>query len=188
MIKDIKIFITLACFCLLTCLSARGAEQNTMGKIIDQHLEILEENPDEIESLRKVCMHYLIQANFDKAIEYADHLMEVGIAQKDEKRAILYANICLGQAWLMKDNTNSYKAYKHLKSAESIGLTHQADSALCSVYNGLGLYAVNIQKDYSGSIQYFFKLLATSSGTKYITLSPSALRIISFILLFPIQM
>ena len=68
MIKDIKIFITLVCFCLLTCLSARGAEQNTMGKIIDQHLEILKENPDEIESLRKVCMHYLIQANFDKAL------------------------------------------------------------------------------------------------------------------------
>ena len=167
MIKDIKIFITLACFCLLTCLSAKGAEQNTMGKIIDQHLEILEENPDEIESLRKVCMHYLIQANFDKAIEYADHLMEVGIAQKDEKRAILYANICLGQAWLMKDNTNSYKAYKHLKSAESIGLTHQADSALCSVYNGLGLYAVNIQKDYSGSIQYFFKGIEAAKRCAY---------------------
>lgn len=52
-----------------------------MGKIIEHHLEILKENPDEIESLRKVCMYYLNQGNFDKAIEYANHLMEVGIAQ-----------------------------------------------------------------------------------------------------------
>ena len=138
-----------------------------MGKIIDQHLEILKENPDEIESLRKVCMYYLNQANFDKAIEYADHLMEVGIAQKDEKHAILYANICLGQAWLMKDSIGSYKAYKHLKSAETAGLAYQADSALCSVYNGLGLYAVNIQKDYSGSVQYFFKGIEAAKRCAY---------------------
>jgi tetratricopeptide (TPR) repeat protein len=167
MIKDIKFFITLIVFFLLTCLSARGAEQNTMGKIIEHHLEILKENPDEIESLRKVCMYYLNQANFDKAIEYADHLMEVGIAQKDEKHAILYANSCLGQAWLMKDSIGSYKAYKHLKSAETAGLAYQADSALCSVYNGLGLYAVNIQKDYSGSVQYFFKGIEAAKRCAY---------------------
>ena len=69
-----------------------------MGKIIEHHLEILKENPDKIESLRKVCMYYLNQGNFDKAIEYANHLMEVGIAQNDEKHATLYADICLGTA------------------------------------------------------------------------------------------
>ena len=167
MIKDIKFFITLIAFCLLTCLSARGAEQNTMGKIIEHHLEILKENPDEIESLCKVCMYYLNQGNFDKAIEYANHLMEVGIAQNDEKHATLYADICLGQAWLMKDSVSSYKAYNHLKSAEANGLLHQADSALCSVYNGLGLYAVNVQKDYPGSIQYFFKGLEAAKRSNY---------------------
>ena len=167
MIKDLKIFITLACYCLLTCFSVKGAEQNTIGQIIDHHLEILKENPDEIESLRKVCMYYLNQANFDKAIEYADHLMEVGIAQEDEKNAILYANICLGQAWLMKDSIGSYKAYKYLKSAETTGLKYQADSALCSVYNGLGLYAINIQKDYSGSAQYFFKGIEAAKRCSY---------------------
>lgn len=138
-----------------------------MGKIIDHHLEILKENPDEIESLCKVCMYYLNQGNFDKAIEYANHLMEVGIVQKDERQAILYANICLGQAWLMKDSIGSYKAYKHLKSAETSGLAYQADSALCSVYNGLGLYAVNIQKDYSGSVQYFFKGIEAAERCSY---------------------
>jgi AraC-like DNA-binding protein len=167
MIKDIKFIITLIGFCLLTCLSAKGAEQNTMGKIIEHHLEILKENPDEIESLRKVCMYYLNQGNFDKAIEYANHLMEVGIAQNDEKHATLYADICLGQAWLMKDSVSSYKAYNHLKSAEATGLLHQADSALCSVYNGLGLYAVNVQKDYPGSIQYFFKGLEAAKRSNY---------------------
>lgn len=167
MIKDIKFFIILICHFLLVCLPVKGAEQNTMGKIIDHHLDILKKNPDDIESLRKVCMYYLNQANFDKAIEYADHLMEVGIKQKDEKHAILYANICLGQAWLMKDSISSYKAYKYLKSAETTGLAYQVDSALCSVYNGLGLYAVNIQKDYSGSIQYFFKGIEAAKRCAY---------------------
>ena len=167
MIKNIKFIITLIGFFLLTCLSAKGAEQNTMGKIIEHHLEILKENPDEIESLRKVCMYYLNQGNFDKAIEYANHLMEVGIAQNDEKHATLYADICLGQAWLMKDSVSSYKTYNHLKSAEAAGLLHQADSALCSVYNGLGLYAVNIQKDYSGSVQYFFKGIEAAERCSY---------------------
>ena len=167
MIKDSKFFIILTCHFLLVCLPVKGAEQNTMGKIIDHHLDILKKNPDDIESLRKVCMYYLNQANFDKAIEYADHLMEVGIKQKDEKHAILYANICLGQAWLMKDSISSYKAYKYLKSAETTGLAYQVDSALCSVYNGLGLYAVNIQKDYSGSIQYFFKGIEAAKRCAY---------------------
>lgn len=167
MIKDIKFFIILICHFLLVCLPVKGAEQNTMGKIIDHHLDILKKNPDDIESLRKVCMYYLNQANFDKAIEYADYLMEVGIKQKDEKHAILYANICLGQAWLMKDSISSYKAYKYLKSAETTGLAYQVDSALCSVYNGLGLYAVNIQKDYSGSIQYFFKGIEAAKRCAY---------------------
>lgn len=167
MIKNIKFFITLIGVYLLTCLSARGAEQNTMGKIIDHHLEILKDNPDETESLRKVCMYYLNQGNFDKAIKYADHLMEVGIAQNDKKQAILYANIYLGQAWLMKEEMDSYKAYNHLKSAESIGKIHQIDSALCSVYNGLGLYAINVQKDYSGAVQYFFKGVEAAKRCDY---------------------
>ena len=167
MIKDIKFFIILICHFLLVCLPVKGAEQNTMGEIIDSHLEVLKDNPNDIEALRQVCMYYLNQANFDKAIEYADHLMEVGIKQKDEKHAILYANICLGQAWLMKDSISSYKAYKYLKSAETTGLAYQVDSALCSVYNGLGLYAVNIQKDYSGSIQYFFKGIEAAKRCAY---------------------
>ena len=167
MIKDTKIFITLIVFSLLTCLSAKGAEQNTMGKIIDQHLEILKENPDKIESLRNVCMYYLNQANFEKAIEYANRLMEVGNTQKEVKQATLYAHICLGQAWLMKEDMDSYKAYNHLKTAESIGKTHHADSALCSVYNGLGLYAVNVQKDYSGSVQYFFQGIEAAKRCNY---------------------
>ena len=167
MIKDIKFFIILTCHFLLTFLPARGAEQNTMGEIIDSQLEILKEKPNDIEALRQVSMSYLNQANFDKAIEYADHLMEVGITQKDERHAILYANICLGQAWLMKDSIGSYKAYKHLKVAETSGLAYQADSALCSVYNGLGLYAVNVQKDYSGSIQYFFKGIEAAKRCAY---------------------
>lgn len=167
MIKDSKFFIILTCHFLLTFLPARGAEQNTMGEIIDSHLEVLKDNPNDIEALRQVCMSYLSQANYDKTIEYANRLMEVGNIQEDANHATLYAHICLGQAWLMKEDMDSYKAYNHLKSAESIGKTHQVDSALCSVYNGLGLYAINVQKDYSGAVQYFFKGVEAAKRCDY---------------------
>lgn len=167
MIKDSKFFIILTCHFLLTFLPARGAEQNTMGEIIDSHLEVLKDNPNDIEALRQVCMSYLSQANYDKTIEYANRLMEVGNIQEDANHGTLYAHICLGQAWLMKEDMDSYKAYNHLKSAESIGKTHQVDSALCSVYNGLGLYAINVQKDYSGAVQYFFKGVEVAKRCDY---------------------
>lgn len=167
MIQKIRLYSILICCFLLTCLPANGAEQITMGEIIDYHLSILETKPNDVESLRKVCMSYLNQANFEKAIEYANRLMEVGSTQKDTNQATLYAHICLGQAWLMREDMDSYKAYNHLKTAESIGKTHEADSALCSVYNGLGLYAINVQKDYSGAVQYFFKGMDAAKRCDY---------------------
>lgn len=167
MIQKIRLYSILICCFLLTCLPASGAEQNTMGEIIDYHLSILETKPNDVESLRKVCMSYLSQANYDKTIEYANRLMEVGNIQEDANHATLYAHICLGQAWLMKEDMDSYKAYNHLKTAESIGKIHQVDSALCSVYNGLGLYATNVQKDYSGAVQYFFKGIEAAKKCNY---------------------
>ena len=142
-----------------------GWAQNTINDAITQQLEILDKEPKNKEALRQISMFYLNQANFKKSIEYANQLMEIGNATKDYKHCNLYAHICLGQAGLMTDNPD--KAYNHLKQAEAIGKEYKADSALCSVYNGLGLYASNIQKDYAGSLQYFFKGVEAAKRAKY---------------------
>ena len=56
---------------------------------------------------------------------------------------------------MMKGNVK--EAYSHLGQVRLIGESNKNDSALCSVYNGLGLYASNVQKDYYRSLTYFFK-------------------------------
>lgn len=151
---------------LFMLIPSRGLAQNTLSDAITEQLQVLNNDSDNKSALRKLCMYYLNQANFDKSIEYANQLMKIGDEQND-KFCNLYAHICLGQAGVMTDRTNSYAAYMHLKKAESIGKECEADSALCSVYNGLGLYASNIQKDYAGALQYFFKGLDAAKRVKY---------------------
>jgi len=150
----------------LMLIPSRGWAQNTLSDAITEQLQVLDNDPDNKDALRLLGMYYLNQANFDKSIEYANRLMKIGDEQND-KSCNLYAHICLGQAGLMIDRTNSYEAYMHLKQAEAIGMESKADSALCSVYNGLGLYASNVQKDYAGALQYFFHGLEAAKRAKY---------------------
>lgn len=154
-------------YIIITLFPLKGLAQNTLNDAITHQLEVLEKEPDNKEALRQLSMFYLNQGNFEKSIEYANQLMEIGYATKDYGHCNLYAHICLGQAELMINNDNPYEAYNHLKQAETIGKEYEADSALCSVYNGLGLYASNIQKDYAGSLQYFFKGVEAAKRSNY---------------------
>ena len=153
-------------YIIITLFPLKGLAQNTLNDAITHQLEVLEKEPGNKDALRKLSMYYLNQANFDKSIEYANRLMETGDEQQDQE-CKLYAHICLGQATLMTDKKNSYTAYRYLKQAETIGIECEADSALCSVYNGLGLYVSNIQKDYAGALQYFFKGVEAAKRAKY---------------------
>ncbi len=95
------------------------------------------------------------KADYDQAIFYGRQLFEMGYNERDYNGAVIYSHICLGQAHMMKGNVK--EAYSHLGQARLIGESNKNDSALCSVYNGLGLYASNVQKDYYRSLTYFFK-------------------------------
>lgn len=97
------------------------------------------------------------KADYDQAIFYGRQLFELGYNERDYNGAVIYSHICLGQAHMMKGNVK--EAYSHLGQARLIGESNKNDSALCSVYNGLGLYASNVQKDYYRSLTYFFKEL-----------------------------
>lgn len=145
----------------------KGMAQNTLGDAIKLQLDILNSHPDDKTALRQISMYYLNQANYDEAIEYANRLKLVGLEEEDEQGALLYAHIFLGQALMMKGGDGIYDAYKYLKQAEKTAEANQLDSALCSVYNGLGLFAVNIQKDNSGALQYFFKGIEAAKRSEY---------------------
>ena len=141
--------------------------QDVLGDAIDKQLLVLKETPRNTVALKEVSMLYLNQANFDKAIEYADNLLEIGLVEEDYSYSVIYAHIYLGQALMMKDASKSVDAYNHLKKAEKIGKEYRLDSALCSVYNGLGLYAVNIRKDYTGSLQNFYEGIEAAKRSGY---------------------
>ena len=144
-----------------------GMAQSTLGDAIKEQLEILNDSPNDKNALRQISMYYLNQAKFDEAIEYANRLMKIGEEEEDEQDALLYAHIFLGQALMMKGGDGIYDAYKYLKQAEKTAESNRLDSALCSVYNGLGLFAVNIQKDNSGALQYFFKGIESAKRSQY---------------------
>lgn len=58
-------------------------------------------------------------------------------------------------------------AYNHLGQARINGENARNDSALCSVYNGLGLYAYNLDNDPYSAHHYFFLGLDAAQRSQY---------------------
>ncbi|WP_418660849.1 helix-turn-helix domain-containing protein [Bacteroides ilei] len=121
---------------------------------VSGQLEQLRHNPDNLPALHDVCFYYLKKSDYNKAILYADKLLTASSSAGNDRYRV-YAEICLGQAYTMTGNIK--EAFRNLSHAELMGVETKNDSALCSVYNGLGLYALNIQNDYYRSLDYFFK-------------------------------
>ncbi len=139
--------------------------QEEINNAIKVELQLLKTNPKNKEALRKVSFLYLNKADYNKAILYGKKLFAIGSAEKDYNHAVIYSHICLGQAQMMIGNAK--EAYTHLIQARLIGESNKNDSALCSVYNGLGLYASNVQKDYYLSLTYFFKGVEAAKRSQY---------------------
>lgn len=110
----------------------------------------------QIEMLRRDGLRALNMADFDSAVIRGKQLLE--IASENSGRtaatAAIYGNILLGQGYLFSDSME--RSYPHLHEAENLCLKWENDSALASVYNGLGLYASNIENDFPGALRYFF--------------------------------
>lgn len=139
------------------------AQEETANEIRKQE-ELLRQNPDDPNILKKLCFLYLHKADYQKAIKYGERLFKIGNEKQDYYNSVLYAHIGLGQAYIMLGDPN---AYNHLGQAMLLGESAKKDSALCSVYNGMGLYASNINKDYYSALHYFFKGLDAARRSHY---------------------
>ncbi|MDD3844461.1 MAG: helix-turn-helix domain-containing protein [Bacteroidales bacterium] len=106
------------------------------------------------EVLRKFSSFYLSTEEFQKVISYAGQLKTLG-DKNNNMRYRAFANVYLGQAYLMTNQTDIANMYLNqaLRQATIIG----NDSILCSVYNGLGLFEANVNANFNGSIEYFYK-------------------------------
>lgn len=145
----LKIIIFSTICILLTC----QAQENILPAIQQQE-QILKRNPKNVRVLKELCFLYLHKADYHKVIEYGEELFRIGYEKQDYEYSLLYAHIALGQAYVMLGDSS---AINHLGQASLLGKSANNYSALCSVYNGMGLYASNINKDYYSALHYFFK-------------------------------
>ncbi len=111
-----------------------------------------EDNNGEV--LRNLAAFYLSTEEFQKVISYGVQLKTLG-DKNNNMRHRAYANTYLGQAYLMTNQIDVAKMY--LNQALRQATLIKNDSILSSVYNGLGLFASNVESDYNGAVRYFFK-------------------------------
>lgn len=140
------------------------AQDDVYESILEQK-NILSYEPENKQALKELSFLLLHQSNYDEAIRYGRQLLDIGLETNDSVFSVLYGYIALGQGHLMKGNDSL--AYSNLNLAKDIATTNQKDSALCSVFNGLGLYASNIEKDYYRAINYFSQGLESANRSNY---------------------
>ncbi|MBP1614066.1 MAG: AraC family transcriptional regulator [Bacteroidetes bacterium] len=151
--KNVFLFLVFSLlFILFPSLHAQDQSQNSDN--LNERISYLRAKKNDGYALKELSFLYLARADYTKAISFAEQLRKFG-----EVNAIdyfrLYSYIYLGQGLMMKGYKKPAKFYlnKSLLLAQEL----KNDSALCSVYNGLGLYSSNIEMDYYRSIFYFFK-------------------------------
>ncbi len=139
------------------------AQEEPLHAIREQE-ERLAKDSDDVETLKNLIFLHLHKADYRKAVDYGERLLRLGYEKSDFENAILYAHIGLGQAYTMLGDSS---AYNHLGQARISAETAKNDSALCSAYNGMGLYAINIDKDNYSALHYFFQGLETAKRCNY---------------------
>ena len=138
--------------------------QNKTGDIINEQYAKVLMNKNDGEILKDLGQHSLNISDFNHAVLYSKKLMELGEKTGNENYQ-MYGSVYLGQALMMKGYKHSAKVY--LERSQKLALKLKNDSVLSSVYNGLGLYAVNIESDYYSSISYYMKGIKSAKRSKY---------------------
>lgn len=119
-------------------------------------LERLERDPEDIDLLVEICSQYTMRSEFAAIHPYVSRLRRAGAAHDDE-RALMYADLFSGQSYLLAEGSDSTRIY--LDRALIRGRQCEDPVALCRIYNALGIYAVSIETNYFGGIEYFLEAM-----------------------------
>ena len=119
-------------------------------------LERLERDPEDIDLLVEICSQYTMRSEFAAIHPYVSRLRRAGAAHDDE-RALMYADLFSGQSYLLAEGSDSTRIY--LDRALIRGRQCEDPVALCRIYNALGIYAVSIDTNYFGGIEYFLEAM-----------------------------
>jgi len=139
--------------------------QDEIGKAIEKQLLILENDSNNMQALKEIGMLYLQKSDFDHAIHYGQRLQDLAYKIPQDNYYCMHSHIILGQGYSMKGERQT--AYNNLGQAQNNAEYTKNDTALCSIYNGLGLCASNLDKDYYRAISYFYKGLETARRCRH---------------------
>ena len=122
--------------------------------VLEKQLEIFRKDPDNSDALKFLCQYYLNNGDYSKTITYAEIMKST--ADKTKRPLLqLYSYIYQGQAQMMSGREKIAK--KNLNLSLELATQLNNDSALCSVYGSMGLYAANIETDYYRAIRWLYK-------------------------------
>lgn len=109
-----------------------------------------------IKTLISEGLRALNNAEGEKARAIGIELLDSTISRGKAGRitADIFGRIILGQSYILLDSAE--KIYRPLHEAELICLRENNDSALTSVYNGLGMFALNYERDYAEALRHYF--------------------------------
>lgn len=119
-------------------------------------LERLERDAEDTELLVEICAQYTMRSDFAAIHPYVSRLRRIGTARDDE-RALMYADLFSGQSYLLAEGNDSTRIY--LERALARGRRFEDPVALSRIYNALGIYAVSVEMNYFGGIEYFLEAM-----------------------------
>lgn len=119
-------------------------------------LERLDRDPEDIDLLVEICSQYTMRSEFAAIHPYVSRLRGIGAAH-DDQRALMYADLFCGQSYLLAEGSDSTRIY--LDRALIRARQCEDPVALCRIYNALGIYAVSIETNYFGGIEYFLEAM-----------------------------
>lgn len=147
---------------LLACLPVFGTTGREK-KIADNVAE-LRKRPHDAVLLKETGYLYLNVDDFDNALAFGQRMLSEGHRQSDSNFLKLHGHIILGQAFT--HNSNQAEAFDHLEKARAIGEAMHDHDALCSVYNGLGIYYAQMRGDRHSALGAYTRALAEADSAR----------------------
>lgn len=111
-------------------------------------LERLKRDPEDIDLLVEICSQYTMRSDSPPFIP---------TSRVSAGPALMYADLFSGQSYLLAEGSDSTRIY--LDRALIRGRQCEDPVALCRIYNAQGIYAVSIETNYFGGIEYFLEAM-----------------------------
>jgi len=142
-------------FLLLSFPFCASADSNSANTQIAEKLAALQKNPNDMETLRSLCVMYMNKADFNNALKYGERLQRIAYERKSYYKYVIYSHVIMGEAYTMKGDKGL--AFNNLGQAKANLGGARNDTVACSVYNALGIYYINMQNDTYRALTNFFK-------------------------------